>query len=132
MEKTCNNCKYTSCPKRGSGACRNYKPATLTQSLIPVLPYLKEQGFSFITVQSVSGIDGDNRYDKTIISNIHLVAYRYTTLGKVQYYARPGTPRFGDVGRSIPLDISRLEELGYDVSPFHVTDTKVSGEYLRY
>lgn len=132
MEKTCNNCKYTSCPKRGSGACRNYKPATLTQSLIPVLPYLKEQGFSFITVQSVSGIDGDNRYDKTIISNTHLVAYRYTTLGKVQYYARPGTPRFGDVGRSIPLDIYRLEELGYDVSPFHVTDTKVSGEYLRY
>lgn len=132
MEKSCNNCKYTSCPRRGSGACRNYKPATLKQSLMPVLPYLVEQNFRFTTVESTYSTRGDNRYDKTIVSNTHLVAYRYTSLGKVQYYARPGTPRFGDVGRSIPLDISRLEELGYDVSPFHVTDTKVSGEYLRY
>lgn len=132
MEKSCNNCKYTSCPRRGTGVCRNHKPACLSTNLIPVLPYLEEKGFRFTTVKSIRGIDGDNRYDKTIISNTHLVAYRYTSIGSVQYYARPGSPRFGEVGRSIPLDILDLEELGYDVSPFQVSDTKVSGEYLHY
>ena len=99
---------------------------------MPVLPYLVEQNFRFTTVESTYSTRGDNRYDKAIFSDTHLVAYRHTSLGKVQYYARPGTPRFGEAGRSTPLDVSRLEELGYDTSPFFVTDTKVTEEYLRY